>query len=203
MKYLFVLVAFALVAGCSKQQKTEDQAGTASRSTYSEVIDSNQGYIIENASLAEANQIATFTIANQFQLVEGTTSVLIIRSNANDKGAETLLALQFPSFAEGTTSEFGGDSKIAQFWVIASSEKGKTARNSGLISGSLRFIKKAPSSITLGLNREMTDGIGDIEIVVANIEAPGLNIPVEKKYAARFKLPIISLKELVSLNQPA
>jgi hypothetical protein len=64
-------------------------------------------------------------------------------------------------------------------------------------------VKQSPSKINLGLNREIKDGVGDIEIAVANIAAAGFTVNAAKKVAARFQLPLISLEEMAKLMQPA
>ena len=115
--------------------------------------------------------------------------------------AAGLLAIQFPSFAAGTTQDYTGDTLQARFWVMGSTADGAVMIPTGLISGSLRCIKKDKSTLNLGLNRDLLDGIGDVELVVANIVPGPLTFPAEKKYAARFQLPIITLAEMAKIAQ--
>ena len=197
-----LLLGLALLAGCGKKQAEDGQAG-ATQSAFTDVMDSKNGYIVENARLATADDNNAFVITGGCKLAAGTSSVMIIRGEGGDPSSTTILALEFPSFAAGSSLEFDGTQSHAQFWVVGKQKENPTAMPSGLISGSLRFIKKNPSKINLGLGRDLIDGVGDIEVVVANISVPGVKMDAVKKYAARFNLPFITLEEMVKINQPA
>lgn len=192
-----------LLIGCTTKQDKEQQAGTAARTTFAEVIDSQHGYIIESASIVVGNSPDAFAISQAVRLAPGKSSVLIVRTSPNDSSDETLLALQFPAFASGSAVEYTGKPEAAQFWIIGTKDGNKTAISTGLISGSLRFIKSGKSAANLGLNRELLEGTGEMEIVVSNISTGALKALPEKKYAAQFILPIITLEELMKINQPA
>ena len=75
-------------------------------------------------------------------------------------------------------------------------------RRTGTVEGSLRLVKLAPAANSMGLSRDVQDGTGEMEIVVTGIENGGLNVPAEKKFAASYQLPIITLDELARINQP-
>ena len=203
MKVLIAVSFFALLlGGCAKQQKAEDQAGAA-QSAYSDVLGSDRGYIVENAKFAVAGDESLFSIGNNFRLSAGASSVLILREKETEGRPGYILALQFPAFAAGTTKDYAGDVESAQYWAIGYVDGKSVVSQTGLISGSLRFVKTNPSNIDLGLNRDIMDGVGDIEIVVANIMAEGMKLEEVKKFAARFQLPMISLQEFAKITQPA
>ncbi|MBL0175699.1 MAG: hypothetical protein IPP94_10610 [Ignavibacteria bacterium] len=203
MKAFFALsLAALLIAGCGKQQNAETQPGTA-QSAYTDVIDSNRGYIIENAKFAAEGETAVFTIGDSFRLAAGTSSVLVLREKETEAAPGYILALQFPSFASNTSVEYGSDAATCQYWVVGLKDAKLSYVKTGLISGSLRFIKKAASTINLGLNRDIQDGVGDIEIALSNIAAPGVKVADSKKFAARFQLPLITLEEMAKIMQPA
>lgn len=203
MKAILALSLVMLVlAGCGQQQKTEGQPGTA-QSAYTDVIDSNRGYIVEGARFAAEGEPATFSIGDKFRLAPGASSVLILREKESEATPGYILALQFPSFVPNSTVEYGADAAASQYWVIGLKDGKPSSLKTGLISGSLRFVKQAPSKINLGLNREIRDGVGDIEIAVANIAAPSFTVDAAKKVAARFQLPLLSLEEMAKLMQPA
>jgi hypothetical protein len=196
------MLLLVLLVGCGKQKGADDQAGTASQSAYSDVIDGKQGYFVEQAAFASASDPVMYSIGDKFKLTRGQSSVLIINLPASDQAAGCILALQFPSFAAGTTQDFNGDTVNAQFWLMGKGQEGAVMASTGLISGSVHFIKKAKSTLNLGLNREVLDGIGDIEIAVSNIVPGALKFAAEKKFAARFQLPIITLAEMSKITQP-
>lgn len=196
-----VLLTILLVGlvGCGKQKAADDQAGTATQSAFTDVLDGKSGYIVEQAAFAEAGDQAEFSIGDQCKLKRGQSSILIINLPASEQTAGCVLALQFPAFSAGTTQDFNGDAVNARFWLKGTS----TMEATGLVSGSIRCIKKGKSSLNLGLNRELLDGIGDIEMVVSKIVPGALKFPAEKKFAARFQLPMLAIGELAKINQPS
>lgn len=196
------LLVLLLTTGCQQKKQTAEQAGTATESSFSEVIDHGQGYIIQNAKLADTSETPALVMSSGLRLASGTTSVLVIRGNSTDKSVESTLALQLDGFAPGSSIEYSGDRDKAQFWIAGKLEDRSIAHESGLISGSLRCIKDEWSDLDLGLNRALKEGIGDVEVVVANIDPAGLSHPNEKKYAARFQLPLITLAELIRITRP-
>ena len=195
------IVLFCL--GCGKQHTADDQAGTATQSAFTEIIDGKQGYIIEQAAFLTGNKPPVYSIGDKFKLSAGQSSVLIVTSQQNGEIPGTVLALQFPAFAAGTVQDFNGDTVNAQYWLLGKSDGKDVMISTGILSGSIRCIKKSKSALNLGLNRDILDGVGDIEIVVSNIKAGDLKFPTEKKYAARFQLPIISLSEIAKITQPS
>lgn len=203
MKALFALsMTILLLAGCAKREQSDAQAG-ATQSAYTDVIGSNRGYIVENAQFAAADDKALFTIGDKFALAAGSSSVLILREQESESRPGYILALQFPTFAPGTSKDYGTDPQAAQFWLLGTADKVSIVAQTGTVSGSVRFIKKAQSTIDLGLNREITDGVGDIEVVAAGISVEKLKFDTSKKFAARFQLPIITIEELAKINQPS
>ena len=203
MKAILALsLAMLVMSGCGQKQKADTQPGTA-QSAYTDVIDSNRGYIVEGARFAAEGETGSFSIGDKFRLSPGTSSVLILREKESDATPGYILALQFPSFAPNTAVEYGTDPSMSQYWVIGLANGQRSYIRTGLVSGSLRFIKQAPSKINLGLNREIKDGVGDIEVALSNIAAEGFKVLASKKVAARFQLPLISLEEMARLMQPA
>jgi hypothetical protein len=208
MKYTFLLLAFAIVVGCSSKnqeqsQQTEAQSGTASGTVSGEVITADNGYIVQNAALAGEGDKVAFSIKGVVNLKEATSQVLIVRTQNGDGNATEMLALEFPSFAEGTVMDFAAGSGKSGFWVFGmNANKQDVMQRTGAIEGGLRLVKMKPAGNSMGLNREVLDGTGEIEIVVTGIDNGGLAIPVEKKYAARYQLPMITLDEFARINQP-
>jgi hypothetical protein len=200
MKAILPVLVLFMFAGCAKKS-SEEQAGTASRSAYSEVIDQNQGYVVEDARFAQDGDTAPLVMDGGLKLAKGTGSVVVIRGVGGD-GASTILALQIASFAPGSSVEYGGEAGSAQFWVAGTVGGSAVRKETGLVSGNIRMIKDEWSDLDLGLNRSIRRGVGDLEVVVANIDPAGLNLPREKKYAARFQLPIVTLDELVRISRP-
>lgn len=210
---LLLLLTVALLSACgSKQEGAEgtqtaqsemtsegNQTGTATGSVSGEVIGSDMGYIVENAKIVKDPAGAVYSIKGVFLLGKGNSNVLIVKTGS---GATEWLALQFPSFAEGTTMEYSAGDANSGFWIFGVKGKKEITNFTGAVVGTLRLLKKAPSTVNLGLNRDMMDGVGEMEIVVTGIQPDGLDIPAEKKYAARFTLPFISLAELAKMDQP-
>ncbi len=203
MRYAILACALLLVAACSKQEKSEDKVGTAMNTSYSDVIGSDGGYIIENAKITGEGEDAVYKIANACKLSRGTSSVLIIHLKDASIAGGTILALQIPSFAEGSELEFAGEPGTSGFYAYGKANNVEIVKASGLISGKLRLTKKSESSVNLGLNRMLMNGLGEMEIIVANIDPGELNIDKEKKYAARYELPIVTLDEMIKMNTPA
>jgi hypothetical protein len=193
------VVAIALFAGCGKQQPASEQAGTVSQSGAVDVMDSRNGYIIENARFASADDAVVHALDGRLALAEGTSSVLVIRQTIDGGAGVTLLALQFPNFAAGTAVDYTGDESTARFHVIGTGDAA-VHTTGALVSGQLRFTRRAPSTVTLGLDRAVQQGEGEMEISVSGIDAGGLKVPASKKYAANYTLPIITLRELAAMN---
>jgi hypothetical protein len=193
------VMAVALFAGCGKQQPASEQAGTVSQSGVVDVMDSRNGYIIENARFASADDAVVHALDGRLALAEGTTSVLVIRQSIEGGTGVTLLALQFPNFAAGSAIDYTGDEATARFHVIGTGAS-DVHTTGALVSGQLRFTRRAPSAVTLGLDRTVQQGEGEMEISVSSIDAGGLKVPASKKYAASYALPIITLKELAAMN---
>lgn len=204
MKYAILgFLAIALI-GCGKQQETsEEKVGTATTSSFSEVIGASGGYIIENARIAMEGDEVKHSIANACELAEGMSNVLIVHNQNASAGGNTILALQFPNFAPGTEIEYAGEPGTGSFFVYGDLDGMTIAAETGLISGTVRLIKKEESEVTLGLNRDVMQGIGEMEIVVSAIDPNGLDVESEKKFVARFELPIVTLEELTKMNMPA
>lgn len=207
MKYTLLLLAFALAVGCSSKQQDqsqqpEAQSGTASGTVSGEVITADNGYIVQNAALAGEGDKVAFSIKGMVKLKEATSQVLIVRTQSGN-GATEMLALEYPSFAEGTAMDFVAGSGKSGFWVFGvTANKQEVMQRTGTIEGGLRLVKMKPAGNSMGLNREVLDGTGEIEILVKGIDNGGLAIPVEKKYAARYQLPMITLDEFARINQP-
>lgn len=204
MRYTLWILALVLIVGCAKQdQKTDSQAGTATQSSYTEVIGSNKGYIIENAKIvSDKNEQPAFTLNGALKLGNAKSSVLVIRGSNGDNSASTILALQFPAFAQGTTSEFDGSPETCHF-VLYGIQDGKTVvQETGLVSGKVRFLDTRPSDLNLGLNRALMEGTGDMEILVSNIQPGTFHFEPSKKFAARYSLPIVKLEEIMRLSIP-
>ncbi len=189
-----------LLTGCGKQQPAAEQTATVSQSGTLDIMDAKNGYIVENAQFADASSEQAFAIDGRVALTEGTSSVLIIRQQSSADGGVTILALQFPSFATGSAIDYTGDAATARFHVIGKKDGADVYTTGALVSGQLRFTRKQPSSVTLGLDRTVHEGLGEMEISVSEIDGGGLSVPASKKYAAQFTLPIITLKELAAMN---
>jgi hypothetical protein len=203
MKHALILILILLVAGCSKQeQNSEEQSGSATTTVSSDVIDSDMGYIVENARLVDDAANAEVSIKGMLKLATGPGDVLIIRTQSENGQFTELLALAFPGFAEGTRAEYTALEGEAGFWVFGITGKTEVMKATGVIEGSIRLVKKEAAENSLGLSRDMQNGVGEIEIVVSQIDNEGIPVQAEKKYAARFRLPLISLDELARINQP-
>lgn len=203
MKYAAIVLMTVLMISCSSQEKKADeQAGSATETISGDVIGSDMGYIVENASLATADDEATFSIKGGLKMRPGTSQVLVVRTESASGGFTELLALEFPAFAEGTRMDYAGGNDKSNFWIFGVSDGQDIIRQTGTIDGSIRLVKTESSNNTLGLNRDVQLGVGEIEVVVTGIDNTDVPIEVEKKYAARFRLPMITLDELARINQP-
>ncbi len=205
MKSITFLLVLALFVGCGSKQDDQNtqQTGTAAGTMAGEVISADNGYIIENAAIATADDPVAFSIKGVVTLKKAASQVMIVRTQSMDGGATEMLVLEFPSFAEGTVMEFAAGSPNAAFWIFGlNAEKQEVMRRTGTVEGSLRLVKLAPAANSMGLSRDVQDGTGEMEIVVTGIENGGLNVPAEKKFAASYQLPIITLDELARINQP-
>lgn len=200
----FILFLFvALISACSQENKQgEEQAGTATTSVSGEVISGNMGYIVENARFTGTDEQETFSIKGALELSPGDSQVLIIRTESAEGGFTELLALQFPSFAAGSRIEYTPGDDRSHFWVFGVDGDEDVMRRTGTIEGTVRFVKKEEADNSLGLSRKVINGVGEIEIVVTGIDNSGITVQAEKKYAARFRLPMITLDELSRINQP-
>ncbi len=202
MRLFAIGLCLLLVVGCKKGG--DSQAGTATQAGYSEVIGSTNGYIIQNAKIVikQGEQVAV-NLNDALKLGNGTTNVLVIRGTNSDNSASTILALQFPAFAEGTVTEFDGSASEAQFYIFGKLNGAPSVKETGLISGSVRCGKTQPSTVNLGLNRDIQDGVGDMEIMISNIQPGGFKYDAKRKYTAHFTLPMIKLDEMARLNMPS
>lgn len=208
MKYTLLLLAFALLTACGskkdEQIDTQDGAmtGMAEGSLSGEIITADAGYIINNAGIAEEGENAAFSIKGVMRLKEAPSQVLIVRTQSADGTSTEMLALEFPTFADGTALEYPGEQGRAAFWLFGiNGAKEEIMHRTGDVRGSLRLLKTDAAENALGLSRSVTDGIGEMEIVVTGIDTHGLNVPGEKKYAARYRLPMITLDEFARFNQ--
>lgn len=208
MRYTILLLAFALLTACGSKQEeqvdTQDGAmtGAAEGTMSGEIITAGTGYIINNAGIAEEGEDAVFSIKGVMRLKEAPTQVLVVRTQSVG-GATEMLALEFPTFADGTALEYPGDQGNTSFWLFGiNSAKEEIMARTGDVRGSLRLIKTDVAENALGLTRDVTDGIGEMEIIVTGIDARGLDVQGEKKYAARYRLPMITLDEFARINQP-
>ncbi|MBE0642951.1 MAG: hypothetical protein IH600_02630 [Bacteroidetes bacterium] len=205
MKQILPLLVLILLVACSSKQEDQNtqQTGTASGTMAGEVISADNGYIIENAGIAADNDAVAFSIKGVVKLKEATSQVMIVRTQSTDGNATEMLVLEFPSFAEGTALDYVAGSDKSTFWIFGlNADKQEIMRRTGAVEGNLRLVKLAPAQNSMGLNREVMDGTGEMEIVVSGIDNGGLAVPAEKKYAARYQLPIITLNELARINQP-
>lgn len=205
MKPIMLLLALSFLVACSSKQDDQNtqQTGTASGTMAGEVIGADYGYIVENAGIATADDPVAFSIKGVVSLKKATSQVMIVRTQSTDGSATEMLVLEFPSFAEGTVMEFTAGGTNTAFWIFGlTPEKKEVMQKTGSVEGSLRLVKMAPAANSMGLNRDVQDGTGEMEIVVTGIENGGLKVPAEKKYAARYQLPIITLDELARINQP-
>lgn len=204
MKSLILILSVVLFAACStkKEEKADEQAGTATATVSSEIIDGSMGYIVQNARLTQQGEKPDFSIKGTLKLSTGPSAVMIIRTETKEGGFTELLALEFPSFVPGSKVDYvAGDSR-AVFWVFGVKDKKEVMRQTGSIEGSVRFVSDEDAENSLGLDRQVINGIGEIEIVVQGIDNSGIPVQTEKKYAARFRLPMIDLDELARINQP-
>jgi len=204
MKKILLFSALILITSCSpKEEKAaEQQIGTVATGISNEVIDSELGYIVQNAVLTDDVTKANYNIKGLVNLQSGMGSVLIVRTTTEDGNGTEILALQLRAFTGGTRMEFLPDDGKAGFWLFGVKDGRKIMKKTGTVEGLVRMIKKGPSTMTMGLDRELMNGVGEMEIIVKDIESEGLTVPVEKKYAARYALPLITLEELAGINLP-
>jgi hypothetical protein len=203
-RFSLLVLGILLIAGCGKKDTADQQAGNAAQSSYTEVMDQKNGFIVENAAIAGPGATAVYSEGEggAFQLAAGTSSVLIVQSAATDKQPGYLLALQYPAFAPGAVQEYGGEGSVARFFLITKDGAKLTYAASGLISGSVRFTKKEPATFELGLNREMQAGIGTMDVVVSAIAVGSTGFAPTKTFSATYQMPIITLNELARVKQP-
>jgi hypothetical protein len=212
--YLFLLTAVLLTACGSRQEGADGtqtaqsemtshgaQTGTSAGTVSGEVIGSDMGYIVENARISGDQSSAAYSIKNVLRISKGTSTVLLVRTQT-EAGVTEFLALEFPRFADGTSIEYASGEMDAAFWIFGMKDKLEIMKQTGAVEGTLRLLKTSPSTANLGMQRKLTDGVGEMEVVVVGIDNEGLDVPNEKKYAARFTLPIITMDELAKLNQP-
>lgn len=202
MKYVLTLAIACLVLACSTEKKeAEEQSGSATSMLTVDVIDADLGYIIENAALASGDEDATYSVKGAFKLRPGNSQVLVVRTQSREGGFTELLALEYPDFVEGTRAEFSGDDLTAGFWVYGIQEKREVIMRTGKVSGFIRLTKLETAPDEADLARDVKTGSGEMEIVVSDIEHADLPLPAEKKYAAKFSLPVVSLAEYARINQ--
>ncbi len=205
VKYIPLLFVLALFTACSPRQQEQqaEPAGTAGGSVATELIGADNGYIVEHAAIASGSEEPTFSIKGAVGLKEAASDVMIIRTQGLEGKATEMLVLQFPAFAEGTVVNYTSGSPVSAFWIFGTAAgKKEVMKRTGAIEGTLRLVKQHPATNNMGLNRELFFGSGEMEIVVTGIENDGLDVPVEKKYAARYRLPMITLDEFARINQP-
>ena len=209
MKYTILLLAFALFTACSSRQEeaTDGQdpamTGTAEGTMSGEIITADNGYIIQNAGIAGEGDNAVFSIKGAMKLKEAPTQLLVVRTQTADGAATEMLVVEFPSFADGTALEIGDGNASGAFWIFGlTPDKTEIMKRTGEVAGTLRLIKTGEAENALGLGRAVSDGIGEMEVVVSGIDPAGLDVQTEKKYAARFRLPMLTLDEFARINQP-
>lgn len=205
MKIFSVVLALVLLIGCGKKSENSDaQAGSATQTGISEVLSATSGYIIEDARLiVKDNDPAVMNLSGALKLGAGKTSVMVIRGTSGDNSVSSILALQFPGFSAGTMAEFDGSSELAQFILYGMQNGQQVVKESGLISGSLRCVKTSPSTLNLGLNREIIEGSGTMEVIISNIQPGVFKYSSMKKYNAQFSFPIVKLGEMARLSTPS
>jgi hypothetical protein len=196
------LLALLVCGGCGKQQQAEKLASGIQAPMYNEVIDNRNGYIVENARLPLSNETPDLVLDGKCGLKEGTAQVMVLRTASDDKSQRSVLALELPAFTDGSVYDFAPGGPKAQYWVISVENGTALASKCGSIEGRVRFIKSSASQIDLGLGREMLDAIGEIEISVSGITPAGTNsFDANRKYAARFQLPILTSAEFRRINK--
>lgn len=203
MRSLLLFLVVVMVTACSsREEKSDTQAGTATETVSADVIGGDMGYIVENARLTPEGEQAELNIKGGMQLSSGESQVLVIRTQSEEGGFTEWLALQYPAFSTGARLEYAAGDDRTAFWVFGIAGDQEVIRRTGTVEGNIRFIKQEPAENSLGLNRNVTNGVGEIEVVVMGIDNADIPVQSEKKYAARFRLPIITLGELARINQP-
>lgn len=205
MKYIPLMLLLVLFTACTPKQQEQkaEPAGTAGGSISSELIGADNGYIVEHAAIASGNEEPTFSIKGAVGLKEAPSNVMIIRTQGLEGKATEMLVLQFQSFAEGTVVNYTSGSPVSAFWIFGTTpSKKEVMKRTGAIEGTVRLVKQQLAENSMGLNRQLQFGSGEMEIVVTGIESEGLDVPSEKKYAARYRLPMITLDEFARINQP-
>ncbi|MCB2205675.1 hypothetical protein KQI65_13100 [bacterium] len=204
MRHMLIIALLLLAAGCGKQeQKTnEEQSGNVTAGVSSEIISADMGYIVENARLTEGDEQAEYSVKGMMKLSSGPGSVMILRTQSTDGSFTEMLAIAMPAFAAGTVLDLTAGSPDAGFWIFGMKGDQDVMKETGMIEGSLTMLKTEPADDALGLSRDVMNAVGEIEVVVTGIDNEGLPVEAEKKYAARFRLPIITLDELARINQP-
>ncbi len=204
MRLWVLLIPLLLVIGCGKkQQQTNKEAGAATQTGYAEIIDQDQGYIIENARVFVGDEPADAILDGVVKLVKAKSTVMVIRTSDEENNVATILVLQFPTFAEGAVTTYDGSEGPARFYVVGTGDNRGISTVSGVVSGELRFGKKESTELDLGLNRLVQAGTGSMEVVVSNIDNGGLSVPSEKKYTARYSLPIVTIDEIARITMPS
>jgi len=208
MRYTLLLLAVVLFTACGSKQESQIEGqdgamtGAAEGTMSGEIITAGTGYIISNAGIAGDGDKSAYSIKGVLSLKEAPGQVLVVRTQT-DGGATEMLVLEFPAFADGTALEYPGEQGEAAFWIFGINPgKEEVMTRTGDVRGSLRLLKTDVAENALGLSREVRDGIGEMEIVVTGIDARGLDVPGEKKYAARYRLPMLTLDEFARINQP-
>lgn len=203
MKHMMLLLLFALLSGCNQKEKQSDEYSFDSGlSIDGEMLGADDGYIIENAGIADEGDPAAVTVEDLLPLHSATTNVLVVRTESRDGTSIQFLALEFPALDEGSVMEYQAGGRQATFRLFGHIDDETEIRNiTGSIEGTMRILRLRRLEQSMGLNREIIGATGDMEIVVSDIENQGLDVPKEKKYATRYRLPIITLDEFARINQ--
>ena len=208
MKYAVLILALFLTVGCGRteqngndsQSGADEQTGSSAAMVSADVIGSDMGYIVENARIVSDDAPAAYSIKGKVKLAEGTGQVLIVRTQTG--GFTELLAVGFPEFVTGARFDVTAGTPDAGYWIFGINGEEEILRQTGMVEGTLRFVKRESAEDALGLSRDVENGVGEIEVVVTGIDNSGTAVEAEKKYAARYRLPFISIDELARINQP-
>ncbi len=198
---LFFLVTSVWKSPAPQPAPAGSKSGTASTAMYTDVLDNTHGFIIEGAVLADPAAPGAVKFYGIAPIAEGKGTLVAIKGSGRDASTKSLLLLQIPAFAEGSTVEFAGDAKSGRFYVVSTKGGSESVTEGGLISGSIRFADRSASTTSIpGFMGELKEGKGDIEVVVSNINAGGGSIEPSRKYAARYSLPLVPFKQAGSIT---